>query len=123
MRSAKEEHVVLIVEDDVSLRETLLLVLEDLNYRVIAVENGQQALARLREMANLPCIILLDLMMPVMNGWQFLEAKQKDAVLSAVPVVVMSAVAETSAWSIEVAGHLTKPASYDQLVAVVQQNC
>lgn len=123
MNSSAKEHVVLIVEDDASLRETLILILEELDYQAVAAENGQQALARLHEMDTLPCIILLDLMMPVMNGWQFLEAMEKDAALARVPVVVMSAVAETSVESLKVAGHLTKPTTYDQLVAVVQQNC
>ena len=81
---------ILVVDDDADLRETLQLLLDDSGYGVTAVSNGQAALDRLKAGAR-PSFILLDLMMPEMNGWQFLERAQADAVLDAIPVVIMTA--------------------------------
>src|SRR5690242_8866746 len=84
-------HDVLVVDDDYAIREMLTEVLEDAGYRVISVENGAAALAQLREMLTPPCLILLDLMMPVMTGWEFRIAQQADARLAAIPVIALSA--------------------------------
>jgi CheY-like chemotaxis protein len=81
---------ILVVDDDADLRETLQLLLDDSGYGVIAVANGQAALDHLRAGAQ-PSLILLDLMMPDMNGWQFLERARADSILDAIPVVIMTA--------------------------------
>ena len=81
---------ILVVDDDADLRETLELLLDDNGYRVTAVGSGKAALDRLKAGAH-PDLILLDLMMPEMNGWEFLERAQADAVLDAIPVVIMTA--------------------------------
>ena len=81
---------ILVVDDDADLRETLQVLLDDSGYGVTAVANGQAALDQLKAGAR-PSLILLDLMMPEMNGWQFLERAQADAVLDAIPVVIMTA--------------------------------
>ena len=81
---------ILVVDDDADLRETLQLLLDDSGYGVTAVSSGQAALDRLKAGAR-PSLILLDLMMPEMNGWQFLERAQADAVLDGIPVVIMTA--------------------------------
>lgn len=83
---------VLLVEDDPDIREGLGSFLEDQGYTVEKAENGKEGLERLEQ--KKPGLVLLDLMMPVMNGWQFLEEKKKEPPeLSKVPVVVISAVA------------------------------
>src|SRR5437868_5097346 len=82
---------VLVVDDDYAIREMLTEVLEDAGYHVISAENGRHALTQLRESPTLPCVILLDLMMPVMSGWVFREEQQADAKLAGIPVVVLSA--------------------------------
>jgi CheY-like chemotaxis protein len=81
---------ILVVDDDADLRETLQAILDDSGYGVIAVANGQAALEQLQAGAR-PRLILLDLMMPEMNGWQFLERARADSILDAIPVVIMTA--------------------------------
>src|SRR5215212_2491309 len=81
---------VMVVEDDFTIRETLRELLEDEGYRVTQASNGAEALACLRTNGT-PRLILLDLMMPVMDGVEFRRALQKDPRLSDIPMVVLSA--------------------------------
>src|SRR5262245_22499124 len=93
------EGCILIVDDDSDLRETIREVLDDEGYETAAAGNGAEALAWLRE-APLPALILLDLMMPLMDGWRFREEQLKDDRIAAIPVIVMTAgrkVLETTA--------------------------
>lgn len=82
---------VLVVEDDVELREVLTEVLTDAGYRVASLSNGRDALRSLKRRKHPPGLILLDLMMPVMDGWEFLEEKSRHKELAGIPVVVLSA--------------------------------
>src|SRR5688572_8496646 len=82
---------ILIVDDDASIREALASLLEDEGYTAAGVANGLQALTLLRQSEELPCLILLDLMMPVMNGWEFLNEQQQELRLAEIAVVVFSA--------------------------------
>lgn len=112
---------VLIVEDDKSIRETLRMVLEAEGYQVGLAENGKIALEYLREHSP-PGIILLDLMMPVMNGWEFLKRHEEDPVLAAVPVVVISAA--LSVKSLVGASHFfSKPIELDALLGIIRGYC
>src|SRR5689334_14997884 len=81
---------VLIVEDDRSIRETLKLTLEFQSYTVFAASNGREGIEMLQKMPR-PCLILLDLMMPEMDGWAFVDALEEDMILASTPVVVVSA--------------------------------
>ena len=81
---------ILIVEDDSDLREALSEVLRDEGYSVESAADGREALDRLRRDLR-PSLILLDLTMPVMNGWQFRAEQRRDPALSEIPVVVLSA--------------------------------
>lgn len=81
---------ILVVDDDTDLRETLQVLLDDSGYGVTAVASGKAALEKLKTGVR-PTLILLDLMMPEMNGWQFLEHARADEVLDAIPVVIMTA--------------------------------
>ena len=81
---------IVLIEDDEGIRETMAALLEDEGYSVVQAANGEEGLARIREAGN-PCLVLLDLWMPVMNGWQMLAALQADAQLQRLPVVVISA--------------------------------
>lgn len=113
---------ILIVEDDVDIRDTLQEVLQSEGYNVHTTINGLEALNWLRSNEQLPCIVLLDLMMPVMNGWQFLDAARADPVLSKVPVVVVSAVADLR--SVPTGVHyVRKPINFENLLGVVRTYC
>jgi CheY-like chemotaxis protein len=85
-----EPRTIVLVEDDDGIRETMAALLEDEGYKVMQAANGEEGLRALRTSAD-PCLVLLDLWMPVMNGWQMLEAMRDDAALARVPVVVISA--------------------------------
>jgi len=85
---------VLVVDDDVDVRELLRVALTSDGYRVAGVPNGREALHYLRSHAD-TCIILLDLMLPVMDGAQFRHAQLRDRSLAWIPLVVMSAAVDT----------------------------
>ena len=85
---------VLVVEDDADLRAAVADILEDEGFEVHVAENGQDALTELGELGTLgrrPCLVLLDLMMPVMDGFTFMERLLADPGLRELPVVVLSA--------------------------------
>jgi CheY-like chemotaxis protein len=82
---------VLIVDDDTDIRETLEEVLADNHFPASGAENGAVALERLRSDVEPPCVILLDMMMPVMDGRTFRLVQQDDPTLSNIPVVVLTA--------------------------------
>ena len=115
---------ILVVEDDGAINDMLSQIFEEEGYTVVAVDNGQSAMAYLR--ANpVPCMILLDIMMPVMNGFQFLGEQQAEPRLSAIPVVVLTADVRAAerARSLAVARVLNTPIHFDDLLAVVQTYC
>ncbi len=82
---------VLIVDDDVDIREALSDLLEDRGFQVMTAANGIEALNVLRGMEPRPSVILLDLMMPMMDGYGFLEERKADPVLTAIPVAIITA--------------------------------
>jgi two-component system chemotaxis response regulator CheY len=113
---------VLIVEDDSSIREALRETLEDAGYRTAAVEHGQAALEYLAK-AALPCLILLDLMMPVMDGATFRSAMLRDERLAAIPVVVITAGGAQLAAQVPANGFLLKPLRVSQVISIVERHC
>lgn len=82
---------VMVVDDDDALRESVCELLAEEGFRTMFAEDGSVALEKLRGAPEMPDVILLDLMMPEMNGWQFREAQLKDSTLARIPVVVMTA--------------------------------
>jgi CheY-like chemotaxis protein len=82
---------ILIVEDESRIRAVLTEILEDEGYPVASARNGLEALTYLRQQADRPHLILLDLGMPVMTGWEFRAEQQRDPTLAGIPVIVMSA--------------------------------
>lgn len=82
---------VLVVDDDQDVQEAIAEVLADQEYRALVASNGQEALVQLRAMGEKPCVILLDLTMPVMDGFQFLGAQRADPALRRIPVIVVTA--------------------------------
>ena len=115
---------VLVVDDDESIRETLSEVLRDRGFSVAVAENGAAALAHLRA-HELPCLIVLDLMMPVMSGAEFRDQQLADPRLAAVPVVVMSAADRGGvlARRIKADAFLPKPPSVRVLLQTVARFC
>ena len=82
---------IVVVDDEDDIREAVQVVLEAEGYRTAAAANGQEALELLRRSEHPPCLILLDLMMPVMDGWEFLKEIGEEPRLLSVPVAIMSA--------------------------------
>ncbi|HUL60967.1 MAG TPA: response regulator [Anaeromyxobacteraceae bacterium] len=107
----------LVVEDDIDVREVLVDALRAEGYAVEAARNGQEALALLA-VGPVPDAIVLDLLMPVMNGWQFREAQLRDTALARIPVIVVSA---SAPGSIGASVHLTKPFELATLIAAVER--
>jgi CheY-like chemotaxis protein len=115
-----DKNKILFVEDDTDIRDTLTEILQEEGYAVEAAGHGQEALDKLKG-RPLPALILLDLMMPVMNGWQFRAAQLADPQLASIPVVVVSASSniEQSAAALEAAAFVRKPVVLDQLLRAV----
>jgi two-component system, sensor histidine kinase len=116
---------ILVVDDDPAIRAMLSEVLGDEGYNIVSAANGQEALNHLHHNGGLPQLILLDLMMPTMNGWVFLSHQQQDAKLAAIPVVVISAGANIQQRPLPYtpASILTKPVDVDLLLATVEHYC
>jgi two-component system, chemotaxis family, chemotaxis protein CheY len=114
---------ILIVEDDADVRETLVEVLEDEGYRVTTAVDGLDALAYLRRTPELPRLILLDIMMPRMDGIAFRAEQVKEAGLANIPVAVVSAddQASSKASTLRANGFLRKPVKLGDLLALVQK--
>jgi CheY-like chemotaxis protein len=85
------EAPILIVDDDLDIREALSDTLEDRGFAVITAANGLEALKLLRAMNVPPSVILLDLMMPVMDGYAFVNEQQNDPALARIPVAIITA--------------------------------
>jgi CheY-like chemotaxis protein len=119
-RAAKPcKQAVLVVDDDPEIRTAVRDVLEDDGYHVVAASNGKEALRLLPKMDR-PCVILLDLMMPVMNGWDLLEILKEDELLMDIPVTLVSAAAD----HIPAGTHLLKkPIDLGALLETVHQAC
>ena len=114
------KRTVLVVDDDYDLRETMRDVLEDEGYMVETASNGQEALDCLRD-GNSPEVVVLDLMMPVMDGWHFLDEIKRDPALADIPVVVMSA-SQEGLRGLGAKEFLSKPLNYHNLVATVDRS-
>jgi CheY-like chemotaxis protein len=104
---------VLVVDDDEAIRDVVAEVLREEGYDVVCAQNGVQALRELEGDGHTD-LVLLDLMMPVMSGWEVLEEMQANDRLARIPVVVVSAMSAPG-----VCEHLAKPIDLDRLLATV----
>lgn len=118
----RAERSVLVVDDDADIREQLAEILADEGYEVITAANGREALDHLHH-GRRPALILLDLFMPVMDGWALHEELKKDPRLGDVPVVLLSGQgnAREEARRLDASACLVKPVPYPTLLGTVQK--
>jgi CheY-like chemotaxis protein len=114
---------VLVVDDDDAIRSTLRDVLESEGYAVMTAADGAEAIRALRASGRV-CVVLLDLMMPVMSGGEFLEALRRDEELMNVPVIVLTAWPEDALKLRALSqGFMKKPVTLDTILAWVAKFC
>jgi len=116
---------ILIVDDDSDAGEAMSEALTSRGFEVSLAADGKRALAALRAAENLPSLILLDLMMPVMNGWQFRRIQLEDERLAKVPVIIVTgAVSDASGVAqLHPFGFLKKPVVLANLLEAVSNAC
>ena len=116
---------VCVVDDDADIREVLTDVLALEGYDVVAAGDGESALALLRARPSRCRVILLDLMMPHMNGWEFRRQQLQDPAIASIPVLLLTGAgtATKSIDELQVAATIEKPVELDALLAHVAQYC
>ncbi len=121
---ASTRKAILIVEDESDVREGLAWLISHHGYEVETAANGREALAKLDAMAP-PCLILLDLMMPEMNGWEFREQLLARNLLANIPVVLVSGTAdlERVARTLKATEYIPKPVDFNRLVGIIDAYC
>jgi len=117
---APRKPLILVVEDHEFARQALGALLSAMDYDVIEAANGRDALAQVAKGAR-PDVILLDLMMPVMDGWEFMKQQRRDWRLCTIPTIVVTGVASHDPRCLEmpVVRFLRKPYTFEQLLAAI----
>ena len=119
MAAATTARRVLVIENDRELRECIRHVLEDEGFPTVVADHGHTALEVLRADEDLPDVIVLDMMMPIMDGWAFLATARRDPRLVSIPVVVITGLAERMDREF-VSRALRKPVNLDDLLDAVR---
>jgi len=117
-----DTHTILVVEDEDESRQVLMQILELEGFKAVGASNGVEAMDYLHS-SELPCLIILDLLMPVMNGRQFRAALLQVADLAKIPVIVVSALDSSAVSDLEVVRAFRKPLDIDALVRIIRENC
>jgi CheY-like chemotaxis protein len=119
---APPQSYILVVDDFPALSSLLAEILRIAGYRSVTAANGQEALSHLTS-DEPPALILLDLRMPGMSGWEFRAEQQRDPLLNKIPVVILSSEDDLpqQAALLQVAGYLPKPAPIRDLLAIVRR--
>ena len=112
---------ILIVEDDAGTREALSMILTAQGFAVVGAANGQEALGLLRGDVR-PDLILLDLMMPIMDGWQFRREQKQDPEIADIPLVVITATGKRQVL-IDAADLVMKPLDLNRLFETIERYC
>jgi CheY-like chemotaxis protein len=113
---------ILVVDDDDTVREALCDALELEGYRAVGMPHGAAAMQHLRTGAR-PCLILLDLMMPVMDGRTFRQTMLADESLTDIPIIIITAAGGQAAADLPASRILPKPLHMDSVIDVVQEHC
>lgn len=115
---------ILVVDDDADVREAITSALSDEGYQVTGARNGREALAQLRGQTR-PSLILLDMMMPEMDGWRFRLELKKLPDLAAIPVVILSAHGNVrdAALALGAVDYLRKPLRIESLLEIAERYC
>ncbi len=108
---------ILVAEDDVGLRDVVVEILESSGYEVVPADDGQQAMSYLAAAEEAPAAVLLDLMMPVIDGWGCVRAMRADDRLWQIPIVIMSEAEEGVAAGADM--FLRKPFRVDELLETI----
>ncbi|HET7370948.1 MAG TPA: response regulator [Gammaproteobacteria bacterium] len=118
-------NTVLIIEDDHDVRDSLVLLLEMEGYRVVVADHGRQALDYLEAEPEQPCLILLDLMMPVMDGFEFRARQKENPALASIPVVIMSAAGNVHEKlpGLDPKSYIKKPMDFSDVADAVDRYC
>ena len=119
-------HKIMVIDDDRDVSGAIMEALRDADYEPIAATNGREALDKLRSLDEMPCVLLLDLMMPEMDGWSFRNEQLDDPHLRSIPVVVMTAHGgpnDPPVREVDDADMLRKPVGLQALLAKVEQYC
>jgi DNA-binding response OmpR family regulator len=120
--SADRRQRVLVVDDDADLRAALQEVLEDAGFEVSSARDGADACRQLSCSELLPDLLVVDLFMPVLDGWGLVRALRGDEVCASIPVIVMTAAgASVLATAPVAAGYVTKPINLDMLLAMIRR--
>jgi CheY-like chemotaxis protein len=125
LRSDVATRLILVVDDDRAIRETLSDVLQDEGYATSAAVDGREALRLLHEGLR-PCVILLDLTMPGMDGWDFRASQMRDPDISSIPVVVITAAGfrpETIQSQLVGVAFIRKPLPLEDVLAAIDRSC
>ena len=112
---------ILLVEDDHDVRVTVRSILEDEGYEVWTATNGRSAIELLQNAPLKPVLALVDLMMPIMDGWELIALLKKTGVLAELPVIVQSAFFDRDPPS-GITAFLKKPVDVDALLELVSKN-
>ncbi|MGA8643378.1 response regulator [Candidatus Binatus sp.] len=120
---AVDERLVLVVDDDSGNRETMSELLDNKGYSVLQAENGQRALDILKKNPQHPCLVVLDMAMPIMDGRGFLKRRAHDPDLRNIPVVVVSGNSQKGAPLQGIDAYFRKPVDVERLIEVIDQHC
>jgi CheY-like chemotaxis protein len=121
VRAAQSAPSVLVVEDDADIRECLCLILEEHGYAPCAAANGREALELLETMREPPRIVITDLMMPVMSGWELIAALERQERMARTAVLVVTAIGAVLAPPARASLLLHKPVDVDELLSAIDR--
>jgi CheY-like chemotaxis protein len=117
------ERTIIIADDDADIRETLAGILREEGYKTRTAENGREVLLALNDLRGAPCVLVLDLMMPVMSGFDLLQELAHGHRLAEIPVIVCTAAIPEASLPTGIRRFVFKPISLDVLLAGIAEAC